>query len=189
MKSNRQTKSQIFHFSLARTKRFTNELYTRHRFIVCKVFVYLKRIVVLFDVLEYRYLVRIPERDLFSHVDAERLVTFLKATLGEVPQRIDVLSEIEPNLLSLAERERGHIGMAVADADLLESALAAERVHEELAVERETHRLVLQVDHDADDVAEFALLAECLAALMPLARRLTLERVRVCTAGDVRVGP
>lgn len=129
----------------------------------------------LIDGLEYRYLIRVPERDILGHVNSERFVTLLKTTLSEISQRIDILSEIEANLLSLTESKRRHIGLIVADDDLFEGAFATKRVHEELAVEREAHGFVLEIDHDTDHVALLALFAESVASLMPLARRLALE--------------
>ena len=145
----------------------------------------------LIDGLEYRYLIRVPERDILGHVNSERFVTLLKTTLSEISQWIDILSKIEANLLSLTESKRRHIGLIVADDDLFEGALAAKRVHEELAVEREAHGFVLEIDHDTDHVALLALFAESVASLMPLARRLALEWVRVravCDVGDGRRG-
>lgn len=187
MERDRQAESQVLHFGLARAERLANQFYARHG-LFGEILVYLERVVLLVDRLEDGYLVRVPERDRLGHVDRKRLVALLQATIRKVPQRVDVLSEIESDLLSLSERERRHVGQVLGLVhDSLERALAAQRVHQELAVEREAHGLVLQIDHDADHVGHLTLLAERVAALVPLARRVALERVRVRTVRDVGV--
>ena len=142
----------------------------------------LERVVAGVDILEDGHFVRVPERERLGHVDGERLVALLQAAVGEVLERLDVLAEVEAHPLAGGERKARHeLGLG---ANRLEGHLGAGRVHEQLAVEREAHRLVLHVDHDADNVAELTLLAERLArARVPLERRVAVERVR---AGVVR---
>ena len=86
-----------------------------------------------------------------EHLHAEWFVTFLQATGGKVAQRIDVLAEVQSSLLA-AERGQDGNETDLVDLETIEGRFVAEIVQHQFAIERETDRLVMQIDHTTDDI-------------------------------------